>query len=238
MESVIKNELTWAQKHEKLIIVFLVLLVLGLLGNKFLNYSAMQGQARLTALTSQVQQIKEQSAAAAAQSAIDRAQLLAMTDALQKQNAALAAAVQSDNALLRKQQSINNSLALPDLAKRWAQLAPLQPGDLSATNGQVLVTDSGARATVNELEKVPVLSDQLDKQKQITSNDEALLSKSQEVNADFSKQVGILNSQIAADQKQCQAQIAVEKEKARKSKRNWFIAGFISGLATRAWFRF
>src|SRR2546430_17449964 len=88
--AVAEGGFTWLQKHERMIIVLLVLLAGGWLGNKWLNNSAAEAQTKY----------------AIAQAALDQTRLQAsqahqdyqMTvDALTKQNASLAAAVASRN---------------------------------------------------------------------------------------------------------------------------------------------
>jgi len=215
------------------VIVVLVLIVGGLLFNKYLDHSATEGQARFDALSAQVAQDKQIVAQMAAQSAADQVRYQQMLETLQRQNAALAATIASDNALLKRLQEKDELLPLPDLGTRWTQLVPLQPADLSVVNNQITISESGARATVIELERVPILTDQLQKQEQIANNNQTLLTQAQTVINSQGKQITGLNTLVTDSDKKCQAQVAMVKDDTRKSKRNWFIAGNVIGFIVR-----
>ncbi len=141
---------------------------------------------------------------------------------------------------LTKQQKTDAALPVPELVNRWAQLTP--GTDFSGAIGSgndVMVTPSNALATVQQLEKVPVLAQELSNETTEKTNDDQLLGQANKSIGDLNTQVTTLNASVAGAQKldadhqaQCQEQIKVVKDKARKSKRRWFEFGFVTGFVS------
>lgn len=225
---------SWLKTHERIVITVLLLISLLFISNKWMTFSVARDQARVDALTAQVQKDQQNVAQVAQQSASDAAKYQAMVDSLQKQNAILLSTIQSDNALLKKQQATDNSLPLPDLAVRWGQLVPTSPGDLTATPSGITVSAAAAYNTVDSLEQVPVLKDELSNEMQVAGNEEKLVAQSQTVNTDLTKQITGLNTQIVDDKKQCSAEIKTVKAEARKGKLKAFVFGAATVLAAIA----
>jgi hypothetical protein len=219
----IKTELTWLQKHERLMIVFLVLLVGVWLGNKYLNNSAAEAQTKYSIAAAQLEQTRQEAAAA-------KADYQMTLDALTKQNASLAASVAQRQVVLAQRQTEIQTLPLPQVATRWQELIGGANDIVSSTMG-LSISDGGARRTVSQLEQVPVLvADKADLQK-IADNKQIELDKAGVLIVSLSKQV-------KGTEDTCKLQVDAVKAQARKSKRNWFIAGFVSGIATRLFAHF
>jgi hypothetical protein len=220
----VKNDLSWLQRHERIVIVFLILLVSGWLGNKWLNDNATGDKVKVALL-------EQQSAAQQSQNAQTASQYQAMVSTLTGQINSLAASMAQRNVALVTQQTVDKTLPLPDLAKRWEALADLQVSDLTATDAGITVNDTAARATVDALEELPTLRANLVSETQIAQYTGQELTKANSL-------ISGLNSQIALDDKTHKAEIASVKADARKSKRSWFIAGFVTGIATRIFLKF
>jgi len=231
------SELTWLQKHERLIVVVLVLALGGWFGNKWLNQSAENAKATLA-----VQQAA--SAAAASQADLAAKTYQAAIEAMSKANVALATAQTARNTALVKTQTQTATQAVNqpnEFVKTWQSLIPgtmggnivQQPIDLpDGTHSQRFAVDLGpAIETVNTLESVPVLKADLADETALAANTQTALNSCQTL---VEKQ----KTEIAEDKKTNDAEIASLKASARKSKRNWFIAGFVSGIATRLFFKF
>jgi hypothetical protein len=179
-----------------------------------------------------------QNAAVVAQ---DKAQLQALSDKVTAQNASLVAANTALATALTKQQKTDASLPVPALVDRWAQLAPGTNFAGAITSGNnVEVTPSNALATVQQLEKVPVLTQQLANETAEKLADDTLIAKQNTSISDLNTQVGTLNASIVGLNKQIvdnntvsQDQIKLIKAEASKSKRRWFIIGFITGFISR-----
>lgn len=171
----------------------------------------------------------------AAQVAQDAAQMKALTDKVEAQNAQLANANIALATALSKQQKTDASLPVPDLVNRWAQLAPGTnfAGAIGSGNN-VTVTPANAVATVQQLEKVPVLTQELANETTQKQNVDSLLVVANKSIGDLNGNITGLNALIVDKDKQCVDQIKVVKDEARKSKRRWFIIGYIAGFASKA----
>ena len=222
---------SFLKHHETLLIVVFGFILFWCVSGKVQDIIAAHDNANLTAvkatLAAQVDANKK-TADLVAQQAAD---MKALNEKVLAQDAALAAANKALATALSQRQQTNNTLTIPQLLARWQQLVP--NAGLSITNGQTTVSDSGAHATVNELEKVPVLEQQLDNEKKISDNTNSLLVAS-------NKQVSTLNDLVAGKDAElkkaddtCKAEIKVVKDAATKSKRRWFLGGFVVGFVSR-----
>lgn len=223
--------LTWLQKHERIIIVFLVLVVGGWLGNHWLNNRAEVADQKVVA----AQQVLDTQKAANAQLALEvqqtASQYQAMVNSLTQQNAQLSSAMQSRTVVLQQQQVADKTLPLPDLGKRWSDLAGLNAGDVTASTSGITVTDAGARATVGKLEEVPILTANLADETTVADNRQAELDKSNDLIGGLNQQVTGLNTQIADGQKVCDTKLNASKADANKAKKNWLLRGLGVGVA-------
>lgn len=216
---------SWLLAHERLIVVVLCLLSFLFVANKYLsheaekdNAAAVQAQSILTA-----QQATDK--ALAAQVAQTQAQYQALVVQLSQQNAQLAASIQTRTVVLQQQQTVDKTLPLPALSTRWTQLANLQPNDLTATPDGVTVTDAGARSTVEELEKVPTLTQDVADGQTENANLQKELDASNVVSKDLTTQVSALNTTIVDKDKACTTELTAAKAVARKGKLKAFLYG-------------
>ena len=146
-------------------------------------------------------------------------------DATLKANQALVTLLLS---LLKARQVQDNALPLPDLGARWSTLLNLPPAAIVATpDNKLTLTSDASHATVNALEQLPVLTNQL-------SLATANLAGCQQVTAQQDKVIAGLNTQLtdtntarAADQK---AAKAAQKKAWLKGFKWGAIAGFVGGL--------
>src|SRR5271155_3570018 len=239
---------TFLLDHERLIIIVIAALVIWLGYVKITNIIADHDAANLKQAQVVAQQqadqnaaLAKQAAANAAQIADDKAQLQVLTDRLTAQNQQLVNANTALATALTKQQHTDASLPVPALVDRWAQLAPGTnfTGAIGSGNN-VSVTPSNALATVQQLEKVPVLTTELANETTEKTNVDQLLVAANKNIFDLNTSVTTLNGQIVGLNKTivdngnvCAEQIKVIKDDARKSKRKWFIIGFVAGFLTR-----
>src|SRR5271167_4284911 len=229
---------TFLLDHEKLIIVVIAAIVIFFGYIKITNIIADHDAANLKAAQVVAQQQADQNAALAKQAqanaqqiADDKAQLQVLTDRLTAQNQQLVNANTALATALTKQQKTDASLPVPDLVNRWAQLTPGSNFTGAITSGNnVSVSPSNALATVQQLEKVPVLTEQLKNETQQKENDDTVITQQGKSIFDLNGQVTGLNKSIVDNDKVCQAAIKVEKDNARKGKRKWFIIGYIAGF--------
>lgn len=222
---------SFLKHHETLLIVVLGFILLWFLSGKVQNIIAAHDNAGLQqaqqALTVQVQE-NAKTAAIAAQQAAD---FKALAAKYQAQDAALTQANLALAQALTQRQQTNNNLTPSALVSRWNEL--VGTGIDIAVSDTVKVGLADAHKTVNELEKVPVLTAQVDNDKLLQDNLSELLRSS-------TGQVVTLNTLVAGKDAElkkadnvCTEKIKVVKAAATKSKRRWFIGGFIAGFASR-----
>lgn len=222
---------TWIKQHEKLFLAVIAGLVLwfaiGKIDTLIQNHdNAALQQAKVVA---QVQQ--EKNDALTKQVAQQAAQYQALATKLDAQNAQLVAANTQLATTLAKQQKIDATLPPTQLVARWNTLVPSANVTVSA-NGETLPS-SGAVATVQALETIPVITQELDNTKTELKGEQDLLTASTGQVATLNSEVTGLNLQIVDNNKVCSEQIAVVKAAARKSKRKWFYAGIVVGWIGR-----
>jgi hypothetical protein len=222
---------TFLVHHERLIVIVLAAVLLWFFSGKIENVIAAHDNANLAALkvtAGQQADADKKTAMLVAQQAAD---FKALNDKLAAQDSALRQTNRNLSSALAQRQQTNNDLTTPELLTRWNQLVP--NAGAAIVNGQTMLPDAGAHATVNELEKVPVLTGQLANEEKVASNLSELLASSTGQVSTLNDNVAGLKLELADNDKVCKAQIATVKAAARKSKRNWFIGGFITGFLTR-----
>ena len=178
-------------------------------------------------------QIAGQNAALAAQYKDLATQVLAENTKLEQANAALVAAT-------KKQQQQDSTLPPAGLAARWETLAQLPVTAVTPnTDGTFGVTGAAALQTVSQLELVPELQSELNNDQIEITNDKKQLASQTEVVNGLNQQVGGLQTEVtglqtqnAEEVKVCAAQVADVKAKAAKSKRKWFVIGYVAGFVS------
>ena len=221
--------------HERLLIVIIAAVVIFLGYVKITNIIAEHDKEQLQQAQIVADAQKAQNAQLAQQVAADAAQLKELSDKLTAQNQQLANANTALASALINRQKTDATLPPTDLANRWMQLVPdMPPGGVKvATTGEFDVTPAASVATTQQLEKVPVLTEQLKNETTAKENDDKIITQQTTSIFDLNGQVTGLNKLIVDNDKVCQAAIKVEKDNARKGKRKWFIIGYIAGFASK-----
>jgi hypothetical protein len=231
IETKIKADLSWLQRHERLVLAVVAGLVLwfgiGRIDTLIQNHD--HSNLQQAQVVAQVQQ--EKNDALAKQIAQQAAEYKALADKVNAQNAALEQAnVNLANALI-KQQRTDASLPPSELANRWTVLVPQAKPVVTPTG--IAVDTPSAVATVQALEETPALRAQL-------SNERTQLENAQKLIVDEGTQIATLNTLVtgkdallADDAKVCDARVKVVKDAAAKSKRKWFYAGVAVGWLAR-----
>jgi hypothetical protein len=230
----LSNDLTWLQKHERLIVCTMLIAMALWLGNRYINFAASRANAQLVVATEQAKSAQLSAQQAATQAAQTAAQYQAMVDVLQKQNATLAQAVTQRDAVLGQAQKAVVTATLPEVATQW-QTAIGGAGDIvSSTNGLNISSD-GSRRTLSMLLELPVLRADLADETKIAQNTQTELDKSNGLTASNHVVITALNAEIAAQDKQCKADIKAVKADANKGKVKWFKIGFVTGFFSGIW---
>jgi Tfp pilus assembly protein PilE len=220
---------SWLQKHERLIIVVLVLGLLTFATQKtfdvIANRDKQQAAVAAQTLAAQVQKDQQLSQAVAASTA----QYQALVTSLSQQNSQLINSVQARNSVLNTQQTTDKVLTQPQLATRWLTLISQQAGVLD--NGQTIeVTHDAALDTVLQLEQVPVLTANLNDGKVVLQNTQDELASANQVIVIQKADIDGLNQQLTDQKKADTIEIESVKAQARKSKLKWFGAGLVVGF--------
>ena len=225
---------SWLQKHERIVIVALVLLVGGWGLGKYLDIAASRSEARATAAEQALVDQKAQNAQYAAQVAQVEQQYVAMVQALAAQNAALAQAVAQRQASQTANQTHDAVLPLPDLANRLKTIGNAPEGSVSVLGDKIELSQPGAVAVTQTLETIPTLQGDLRDTQAALGATQTTLTQAGTVVADKDKQITGLNLQITDQEKSCTTRIASVTAESRKKQMSWFkrglILGFLGGL--------
>ena len=234
--------------HERLLIVIVAAVIIYLGYVKITNIIAEHDNATL-----QQQKLINEAQAKANAAALeqqqkddairlkDEAERQVEAQKLQQQNQALVQANTALAAALTKAQKQDASLPPTELAARWQQLVPAAPpASVSVTPTGMAVNSAAAVATVQELEKVPTLTTELQNETKKEENTETMLaSANQSIGflnqsiTDRDHRIDGLNLTIDGNKKQCEDEKKVMKDQFRKSKRKWFIIGYVAGFISR-----
>ena len=220
----------YLKAHEKLVLLVIAGLVLwfgiGKVDTLIQRHdSANIQQAKVVA---QVQQ--EKNDALAKQIAQDKADYTALSAQVNARDAQLVQLQATLVTALAKQQATDKISTPTELTQRWNVLVP--EAGAAVTPAGVTLPSEGARATVIELEKAPVLQQQLAAQTEELSNANKLVAAEGTQVTSLTALVGGLQAKSVDDAKVCDARVKVVKAEARKSKLRFFKWGFITGFLT------
>lgn len=226
---------SWLKAHERLVIVFMLLIVAFFVLDKSLGIVASWEQHRANAAQQQLANDKAKNdidLAIAKQKLADYQETISQNE---KINAQLEQGIIARDALLTAQQKKDATLPPTELGQRWQALV----GDsgIQANASGFTVLDTAAHATVSKLEQVPVLQQNLDDEKQKNANLQTDVDKANDLIDKGKIVVSGLQLQLTDQNKACSTQIAAVKAEARKGKLKWFgigfVTGYISGLVTK-----
>ena len=119
-----------------------------------------------------------------------------------------------------------------ELVARLNTLVPT--ASATVTPSGIALPEAGAVSVVQQLEQVPVLTQELANSQAETKNDLSLLTASNAQVATLNTEVSGLRLEITDDKTVCQDQIKVVKADAAKSKRRWFLIGVVAGFLGRS----
>jgi len=225
---------SWLKQHERIILVVLGLAVALWLGNKWLNYSSKNDDAKLTAAQQVLTTQQQQNQQLAQKIDTETQQYVSLSTQLAAQNQQLLAVIAQRNQATTVQQQKDQVLPLSDLGARWHLLVP--QGTVSNTPSGLLADESASRATVSQLEEVPTLQQNFADDEKIIQSKNQQLDSSTSLNSDYKKQVDGLNLQLTDADRVCNDKIKSVTAKGRKSKLKWFLTGLGigAGLVAKA----
>jgi len=222
----------YLKKHEGMLVSIGVLVLVLFLGNKWLDHRVdianSENSKALAALAEQKKVVDQ--LAGALQSAQKNSDLVV------QQSAAQVATLEQEISILRSglmtQQAALKTKPLPEVALTWEHTINL-PDSVHSTEAGLIVSEAAARETVSQLISVPVLEKTIsDQEFEINSKNSAIAAQSATIKAGEELVTG-LKVQIVDSRTSFDKQLSLEKAKANKGRRTWFLIGFASGVATR-----
>ena len=226
---------SWLQKHERIVIVALVLLVGGWGLGKYLDIAASRSEARATAAEQALVDQKSQNAQTLATVTQLTQQYQQLTSTLAAQNASLAASLAARQTAQAAQRATDAQLPLTDLATRLATLGQAPVTSVSVIGNQIELTQPGAVAVVQTLESIPALQADLKDTTATLGTTQAAKAQADTLIAGQAKEITGLNLQITDADKACKAQVSAVTADANKSKRKWFLRGVLVGFLGGLW---
>lgn len=221
----LEKYITFIKAHERLIIIVLAAFLLFRTGqgveNVWIRHEDNQSRQAATVVTNDVNANKE---------ITDQlAQIKADAD---KRNQAIDIEIKTAIAGLATQQQIDSQATQQQILDRWKLLLPMKPGSVQSNGTIDQITPEAATATVQALEELPVLKNQ------VTDLNAKLLIDDQIIGKQDDLIVG-LNRQIVDEKKSHDADVNLEKAKAKRSWIRGFKIGVIVGAvgteAIRVW---
>ena len=231
--STVRNELTWLQRHERIILLSLVLLFGGYAVNKYTDLTAARADAKNVIAQQQVVDAKANAAAALLQASQTAAQYQALVSVITERDAALAQAVAQRNVVLTQTQAVVHTAPLPDVVLAWQKQVPV--GSIVSDTKGVILDETAARETVSQLVELPVAKADLTDQKEISANLQSAFDESSKNLAAKDVVISALNTEIKTQDTACKAEVAAVKAEGKKNSVKWFKRGFIVGFVAGLW---
>lgn len=218
------------KNHERLILGLAALGTILLCFNWWIDRSATTASAKDVLAQQQLQAQKDMNAHLEQDAQAKDKQYEELLAAVTQQIQGLESAMTVRNTQLAKAQQTDKTMPPSELAQHWEGLIDEPNGITSGTAG-LLVDDQAARTTVSELEQVPILQQNVADDTDIIAAREKQIGSLTDAYTSCQKNVSGLGVQITDADTACKAQVAAAKAVARKSKRNWFLAGMAAGAA-------
>ena len=221
----------WVEAHERLLLTAVAGLVLwfgiGRIDTLIVHHdAALLSQAQVVAKTQQ-----DKNDALAQQVATDKASFDTLNAQVQARDAQLVQLQAQLVATLAQRQKTDATLPPTELVSRLNTLVPQAGATVTPTG--IALPQSGAVATVQQLEIIPVQQQEINNAQEELDNANKLVTAGVTRVSDLTAQVTGLQAKAVDDAKVCTEQIATVKAEARKSKGKWFLGGYVAGLATR-----
>lgn len=231
--TVLKKDLTWLQKHERLLLAGMVLAVILTLGNMWMNHVARVDHDHAVV----AQNIADQQAAANKALAQQVAQQTAMyeqeRDARQKEEQLLLAAIATrDAAAAKKAVDVSAPKTAQEAVNDLSMTYTLRKPVVVTADGADVPTEDLQQFTLTKIERDTFQADYADEQKQTAAAQDGQ-KQAESLVTSLQGQVTGLNVQIQKNDAACVAEKKDLQAQARKSKAKWFIGGFVVGITTR-----
>jgi hypothetical protein len=222
--------------HEKLIIAVLLLLSVLYGYNKWLNHSAQVAHDSNVVAQADLK-LRQAENAKLAEIVVQALQnYQAVSSRVDQTNSRIDADIKARKQATVEQQKQDAVYPLPELADRWNKLL--------ATNGAVaqptgiLADEPTARATVQTLELVPTLNDEIAGANKKLDGEKEKTAACEQANTALQNKVGGMDKELSTTKTACTSAINEVKAEARKSKLKWAKVGVIVGVVATEAIRF
>jgi hypothetical protein len=222
----------YVKLHEKLIAIVLGAALIYAAYGKVENIIARHDDANLKQAQVTLQAQASKDAVLATQASQQAEQYKELAAKVDTENAALVNANATLAAALTRQQKTDATLPPIELVARLNTLVPTA-GATFTPNG-VTLPEAGAVATVQQLEKVPVLTQELSNSQAEAKNDLSLLTASTGQVATLNSEVSGLRLENTDEKNVCTQQLRVQADAARKRERRIGIIGAVIGVILRS----
>jgi prophage DNA circulation protein len=229
-----QKDKSWILAHERILIIFAVMLFAAFLGNKWINHSAEVASEKAIAAQQILQEQVNVNANIAVQLKDEVKAYKETLATLTAQNAVLVQSINQRQVAVQKQQKVDQNLALPDLGKRLGDLAGIKTPEVKPTDTGLEITKAGSVAITQLLETLPQLQQDVKALQQEVGNKDIQIASLNNLVNSLNTQVEGLKKELVDKDKACTAQINEVKAKARKSKIRYFLTGLGigAGIAT------
>jgi ribosomal protein L9 len=224
----LKTAQTWIQKHERILIIVFCLIFGYFLLDKGLGIVSSYESHKADQANATLALQKSQNDAALAQAKATLADYETALANSVKENAALSAAISARDKVVVVQQQADAKLPPSQLATKWTGL--IGDSGVESTPSGFSVTSSAGLATVQSLELVPVLKQDLVDETSKATNLQTDVDKANTLIDQGKIVVNGLQLQLTDQSKACILQVNAEKAAARKGKLKAFSIGFVAGF--------
>lgn len=223
---------SWLKNHQTLVLAVLIIGSVLFLGSKWIDRAAEQAHDAAVvaqqAATAQAEATKAITAQVAALTSQWQADRLAQQQAIATLSGAIAARNQASQKQIAAVTAPKTAVeAVNDLSTAYNL-----PATISATETGALVPTVDLQVfTVTKIERDAAIADLHDTESQLKLTRDGLTQTTGLVEG-LQTQVGSLNAEIKLNKTAYDAEIKAAKISTLKSKRNWFVAGFVAGFAS------
>lgn len=169
----------------------------------------------------------------AKQTVVDNTDLQNKVNSLVASNQALTAGLASLQSKLDLQRKQDSNLSLSDLSTRWSVLTGVSGAEFVPNLTGVQVSSLAAHTTVNQLEELPVVKQELKDSQDNSSKKDDTLQSQQKVIVDITAELGTCKKTVVDSDNSCKAQITQIKADNRKHNLFFSVISFVLGFAIR-----
>lgn len=220
--------------HVKHIILAAILAISGLLVTwKVLAHYDRVDKDEADIAKAQVAADIEKAQLQASQTKTDTTDLQNKINSLVASNASLKASLANLRSKLDSQRKQDDNLSLADLSTRWSMLTGVPGSEFQPNTTGVQVSSLGAHSTVNQLEELPVLKQELKDSQDNSSKKDDTLTSQQKVISDTQAELATCKKTLTDQEDSCQKKIDQINSDNRKHSFFYSVVSFLFGVLVK-----